>query len=217
MTDGTSERGFFFVRHGQTDANRDGLRSGGECDAHLTELGREQAFEAGLTLHRLGLTPGLILSSPLSRTLETAWLLSARFDLEVRIVSGLIERRLGAWNGRSVEATRLPLAAGETPPGGESDAVFRARVLAAFRALVPLYARWPLIVSSRGVARILMEHAGRESAVTLPNGIILRVTLTGPGNPGDFEVAGIHPVEPRLESAWSHGARFTPAHRGRVR
>ena len=34
---------------------------------------------------------------------------------------------------------------------------------------MPLYARWPLIVSSRGVARILVEHAGRESAATLPN------------------------------------------------
>ena len=201
MTDGASEPGFFFIRHGQTDANRDGLRSGGECDAHLTELGREQAREAGLTLRRLGLTPSLILSSPLSRTLETARLLNDRFNLEVRIVSGLIERRLGAWNGRSVEATQLPLAAGETPPGGESDAVFRARVLAAFRALAPLYTRWPLIVSSRGVARILMEHADRESAATLPNGAILRVTLTDPDSPGDFEVAGIHPVEPRLESA----------------
>ena len=201
MTDGARKPGFFFIRHGQTAANRDGLRSGGESDTHLTELGREQAREAGLVLHRLGLTPGLILSSPLSRTIETARLLNDRFGLEVRMVSGLIERRLGTWNGRSVEATRLPLAAGETPPGGESDAVFRARVLAAFRTLVPLYARWPLIVSSRGVARILMEHAGRESAATLPNGTILRVTLTDPGNPGDFEVAGIHPVEPRRESA----------------
>ena len=201
MTDGARKPGFFFIRHGQTAANRDGLRSGGESDTPLTELGREQAREAGLTLHRLGLTPGLILSSPLSRTIETARLLNVRLGLEVRMVSGLIERRLGAWNGRSVEATRLPLAAGETPPGGESDAVFRARVLAAFRALAPLYARWPLIVSSRGVARILMEHAGRESAATLPNGTILRVTLTDPDSPGDFEVAGIRPVEPRAESA----------------
>ena len=201
MTDGASESGFFFIRHGQTAANRDGVRSGGESDTHLTELGREQAREAGLALHRLGVTPGLILSSPLSRTIETARLLNARLGLEVRMVPGLIERRIGAWNGRGVEETQPLLAAGRAPPGGESNARFKARVLAAFRALPPLYARWPLIVSSRGVARILMEHAGRESAPTLPNGAILRVTLADSGGSEDFVVAGIDRLEPRPDPA----------------
>ena len=98
-------------------------------------------------------------------------------------------------------ATQPPLAAGETPPGGESDAAFRARVLAAFRALGPLYARWPLVVSSRGVARILLEHAGRDGAATLPNGAILRVTLADSGGDGDFAVTGIDHLEPRPQAA----------------
>lgn len=200
MTDGASESGFFFIRHGQTAANRDGVRSGGESDTHLTEPGREQARKASLTLRQLGVTPSLILSSPLARTIETAELLNARFDLEVRVEPDLIERRLGAWNGQSIEATQTPLAAGDTPPGGESNAKFKARVLAAFRGLASLYARWPLIVSSRGVARILMEHAGREDAATLPNGAILRVTLADSGNDGDFVVARIDHVEPQPES-----------------
>ena len=201
MTGAAPEPGFLFVRHGQTAANRDGVRSGAESDTHLTELGREQARVAGLTLHRLGATPGLILTSPLSRTIETAGILNTWFDVEIRTEPGLIERRLGAWNGRSVEATQPLLAAGDTPPGGESDAAFRARVLAAFRALGPLCARWPLIVSSRGVARILIEHAGRDGSATLPNGAILRVTLAGAGGDGDFAVAGIDPLEPRPEAA----------------
>lgn len=198
MTVRAPESGFLFIRHGQTVANRDGVRSGGESDTHLTELGRDQARRAELTLHRLGVTPSLILASPLSRTIETAELLNVRFGLEVRTEPGLLERRLGAWNGRSIEATQPPLARGVTPPGGESDAVFRARVLAAFRALAPLYARWPLIVSSRGVARILMEHAGHGGAATLPNGAILRVTLAGPGG---FEVATIDHLTPIPETA----------------
>ena len=200
MTDGPPESGFFFIRHGQTVANRDGVRSGGESDTRLTEPGREQARRVGLALIRLGVTPGLIVSSPLSRTIETAQILNARLGLEIRIEPGLLERRLGAWNGRSVEATQPLLAAGETPPGGESNAAFRDRVLAAFRGLAPLYARWPLIVSSRGVARILMEHAGRERTATLPNGAILRVTLADSGSAGDFEVAGIDHLEPRPET-----------------
>ena len=200
MTDGVPESGFLFIRHGQTVANRDGVRSGGESDTRLTEPGREQARRVVLALIRLGVTPGLIVSSPLSRTVETAQILNARLGLEIRIDPGLLERRLGTWNGRSVEATQPLLAAGETPPGGESNAAFRDRVLAAFRGLAPLYARWPLIVSSRGVARILMEHAGRERTATLPNGAILRVTLADSGSAGDFEVAGIDHLEPRPET-----------------
>ena len=78
---------------------------------------------------------------------------------------------------------------------------FKARVLAAFRGLAPLYARWPLIVSSRGVARVLMEHAGREGAATVPNCAILRVTLADPGGGEDFVAAGIDRLEPRQDLA----------------
>lgn len=197
MTDGAEGSGFFFLRHGQTTANRDGVRSGAESDTRMTELGREQVLAAGRILHDLDLTPGLILCSPLSRTIETAQLINARLDLEIRIEPVLVERRLGDWNGRSVEQTRIPLAAGETPPGGESNAVFKARVLAAFRGLAPLCARWPLIVSSRGVARILMEQAGRGDAATLANGAILRVTLAGTDHAGDIAVAEIAALAPR--------------------
>ena len=198
MTDGMSESGFYFIRHGQTEANRDGVRSGGESDTHLTDLGREQARRAGTVLARLGVTPGLIVSSPLSRTVETAELLNAQLGLEIRVESELLERRLGAWNGQSVEATQPLLAARETPPGGESDAEFRARVLAAFRRLAPLCERWPLIVSSSGVARILIEHSGRVGAPVLPNGGIVRTILA---RHGEFEISTLDCVAPMRETA----------------
>ena len=152
---------------------------------------------AGLVLRRLGVTPGVILVAPLSRTIETARILNSGLDLEVRVNPDLIERRLGAWNGQSVEATQPSLAAGETPPGGESNAAFQSRVLDAFRGLASRYAQWPLIVSSRGVARILMEHAGHEGAAILPNGAILRVTLADPDRAGGFDIAGIDHLEDR--------------------
>ena len=109
----------------------------------------------------------------------------------MRIEPELIERRLGSWNGRSIEETQPLLAAGRTPPGGESSARFAARGLAAFRGLAPLYVRWPLIVSSRGVARVLMEHGGCEDAAVVPNCTILRVTLADSDGGEDFVVAGI--------------------------
>ena len=201
MSDGAPESGFFFIRHGQTVANRDSVRSGGESDTHLTALGREQARAAELALHRLNVTPGLILTSPLSRTIDTAEILNQRFGLEIRTVPGLTERRLGAWNGRSIEATQPLLAAGKTPPGGEANAVFKARVLAAFRGLAPHYASWPLIVSSRGVARILLEHVGLTGTTSLSNGAILRVTLADSGGDGDFAVTGVDHLKAGSDSA----------------
>lgn len=195
MTGEAPDPGFFFIRHGQTVANSDGVRSGAESDTHLTEFGREQARTAGLTLRRLGVTPSLILTSPLSRTVGTAEILNELFGLEIRTEPGLTERRLGGWNGRSIEATQPLLAAGETPPGGESNAVFEARVLAAFRGLAPYYANWPLVVSSRGVARILLEHAGLMDAASLPNGTILRVTLSDSAADGDFVISAIDHLE----------------------
>ena len=48
MIDKACESRFFFIRHGQTVANRDGVRSGAESDTLLTELGREQARRAGM-------------------------------------------------------------------------------------------------------------------------------------------------------------------------
>lgn len=201
MTGRPSDTGFFFIRHGQTAANRDGVRSGGDSDTHLTDLGRSQARQAGAVLHRLGATPGLIVTAPLSRTLETADLLNVRLRREVRVVPDLIERRLGEWNGLSVEATQPPLAAGETPPGGESNSLFQTRVLAAFRDLAELYPQWPLIVSSRGVARILMEHAGQEGGGSLPNGAILRVRLGDRGGDTGFSVARIDHLDPPPDTA----------------
>ena len=183
--------GFLFMRHGETEANRAGVRCGGESDSPLTQHGRRQAVRAGLALQRHGMKPGLIVSSPLQRTLATARLLNTRMSLETRVVSDLTERRLGAWNGQSVEATQPLLAAGATPPGGESNEAFRDRVLAAFRSFAPLYARWPLIVSSSGVARILKEHAGCRHAFGMPNGGVLRAVLSARD---PFELDRLEPV-----------------------
>ena len=142
----------------------------------MTELGRAQARDLNAVVRRLTEAPDLIVAAPLKRTLETARLVNDGLGLEIRTEPQLVERLLGAWNGRSIESTRPMLDAGETPPGGESSALFCDRLLAAFRSLAPLYRRWPLIVSSRGVARVVMERGGSERTA-LGNGGMLRVDL----------------------------------------
>ena len=52
MIDKACECGFFFIRHGQTVANRGGVRSGAESDTHLTELIRYGPFQQEGPSHR---------------------------------------------------------------------------------------------------------------------------------------------------------------------
>ena len=135
--------GFHFVRHGQTTANRDRVRSGSERDPDLTPLGQAQALDVAFVLERHCVKPGLIITSSLARTVGTARILGKRLGLETTVNPSLNERRLGDWNDRSVEETQPLFAQGLTPPGGESNTEFRNRILDAFRDLASIYGQWP--------------------------------------------------------------------------
>jgi broad specificity phosphatase PhoE len=66
----------YFVRHGETDWNRE-ARLQGQRDVPLNALGRVQAGEAGRKLAALVPDPGSLayIASPLGRTRETMELL----------------------------------------------------------------------------------------------------------------------------------------------
>lgn len=66
-----------FVRHGQTDENIAGRHQPGKTT--LSQLGKQQAIEAGHALASAGVTH--IISSPLNRALETAGLIANEFDI----------------------------------------------------------------------------------------------------------------------------------------
>ncbi len=63
---------FYFIRHGQTDANAQGLMCGGDWDISLNEVGLSQA--AGLSNKILQVTPAIeeLRVSPMLRTKQTA-------------------------------------------------------------------------------------------------------------------------------------------------
>ncbi len=154
-----------FLRHGATAPNLQGLRCGGDLDAPLTDLGRRQATEAALRIRELRLTVGVIVTSRLERTRETAHIVSRLLHgVEVVIDPAFAERRLGAWNLQPIADTEGALAQGLTPPGGESNREFVDRVSAAVAAWLPRLPEMPLLVGSQGIARVLRELAGRGEA-----------------------------------------------------
>lgn len=161
------------VRHGATGPNLAGLRCGGDLDVPLTGVGRDQARQAALRLRALEVPVGVILTSDLQRTRETAEIIRQVLGRLVEIVvePAFSERRLGSWNLRSAAETERALLARETPPGGEADAAFLERIARATRGqLVPRLAQRPLLVASKGVARALGEFLGVRDLPPLGNG-----------------------------------------------
>jgi probable phosphoglycerate mutase len=139
------QRPFYFLRHGETEANVARLISGGR-EVDLTARGREQAREAALVL---GAEPiSAIYSSPLRRARETAEPIAAALRLPVSIIAELAERGRGALEGTPIGAAAEPaLVAAE-----ESFEDFSRRVLA---GLATIESGAPLVVAHLGVFRVL--------------------------------------------------------------
>jgi broad specificity phosphatase PhoE len=114
------------LRHGQTDYNVAG-RMQGHIDSQLTEEGREQALRAAPVL---GAMPfDRIVSSDLTRAVDTANTIADVLGLPVKLDPRLRETHLGEWQGRRVDEVEVdyPGQIAEwrgdprwTPPGGES-------------------------------------------------------------------------------------------------
>ncbi len=155
-------RPLLFIRHGATQPNLDGLRCGGDMDAPLSDTGRRQIAQAAQQILAMNFCVDVIVASDLSRVRESAALLSEALDgLPIVIQPHFKERLLGQWNLQPIEATEPLLRQGVTPPGGESNTVFTQRIQGALESLRNLKAyRCPLLVGSKGVARVLRESLG---------------------------------------------------------
>ena len=115
------------VRHGETEWARLG-RHTGRTDVPLTEAGRVQARAIADRL--AGIRFGRVLSSPLSRALETARL--AGYGHVVEVEPDLAEWDYGAYEGRTTPEIRQSVRGwtiwGQGPRGGETAADVTARV-----------------------------------------------------------------------------------------
>lgn len=167
-----------FARHGATAPNLSGLRCGGDLDPPLAEEGRRQAMRLARVIAARTTPVDLIVCSDLVRTRETAAIIRAAIGpVEMRLMPGFRERRLGRWNLKPIADTEAAMAAGETPPGGESRQVFADRIAGALRDLTPALQRRVLLVASKGVGRVLRELAGLPPSAPLRNAELLELSF----------------------------------------
>jgi broad specificity phosphatase PhoE len=168
----------YFVRHGVTEPNFRGYRCGGDLDIPLMDIGCDQAYLLAKQIERMKLRIGVIVSASLVRTRQTASIISGVLgNIPVEVDPSLNERRLGQWNNRPIAETEELLAAKVTPPGGESEEEFQRRVATALQNLRPYLDRRPLIVSSKGVGRVMNALLGGQGRMQVGNGEIVEFVV----------------------------------------
>jgi probable phosphoglycerate mutase len=172
----------YFVRHGVTEPNFRGYRCGGDLDIPLMDIGCDQAYLLAKQIERMKLRIGVIVSASLVRTRQTASIISGVLGhIPVEVDPLLNERRLGQWNNRPIAETEELLAAKVTPPGGESEEEFQRRVAMALQNLQPYLERRPLIVSSKGVGRVMNALLGGQGRMQVGNGEIVEFVVAPNG------------------------------------
>jgi len=142
------------LRHGQTPMSVE-KRYAGRSDVPLTETGLAQAAAAAKRLASAGI--GVIVASPLQRTVQTAEAVAAVTGLPVMADDGFRETDFGDWDGLTFAEVRERWPSEMTawladpavaPPGGESFAEVSERVTAALhRVLAGQAGKRILIVS----------------------------------------------------------------------
>jgi 2,3-bisphosphoglycerate-dependent phosphoglycerate mutase len=168
----------FFVRHGITEPNFRGFRCGGDLDIPMMDIGCDQAYLLAKQIEKMNLRIGVIVAGSLIRTRQTASIISGVLGtVPVEIEPLLNERKLGQWNNKPIADTEDMLKRRVTPPGGESDEQFESRIALAFEHLRPTLERRPLLVSSKGVGRVLNNLLGGTERMNVGNGEIVEFSV----------------------------------------
>ena len=161
---------FWFVRHGETDWNAQGL-SQGNTDIPLNAVGRAQAARAARSLvgHRFG----SMVSSPLSRARDTAAEIAKMLGMDFTLDDDLREVGFGEQEGQPMGDWYDDWIADRyTPPGAETFAGLRARTVAAINRATALPG--PVLVVAHGALwRAFRHEAGLPANIRTPNALPL--------------------------------------------
>ena len=118
------------IRHGQTNWNKKSLLQG-LTNNELNENGINQAKLVGAYLLNNDKTWDVFVSSPLKRAMQTASIVKdiIKFNKQIQIEDGLIERNFGSLEGAAVNEATYDLIDQEISEGLESRADLQERSL----------------------------------------------------------------------------------------
>lgn len=172
---------FWYLRHGETDWNAQGL-SQGNVDIPLNLTGIAQARAAGPLLRNRGITT--IMSSPLSRARVTAEIVGEALGLPVTLDTDLREVSWGVQEGKQMSAWFTDWFAGTfTPEGAESFPTLRRRAVSAVNRAVgspPVV----LVVAHGALFRALRAAMGVEANMRTRNAVPMWCAPPTPGETG---------------------------------
>jgi probable phosphoglycerate mutase len=159
---------FWFLRHGETDWNAQGL-SQGNVDIPLNATGLAQARSAAERLRNRGITT--IVGSPLSRARVTGEIVANALGLPLTIDQDLREVAFGVQEGQVMSDWFAEWVNGSlTPEGAESFAALRRRSVAAINRATgnpPVV----LVVAHGALFRAVRAAMGFEPNVRTPNAV----------------------------------------------
>ena len=154
----------FLVRHGATALTAENRFSGAE-GVELSAQGRTQAEGLGLRLRDAGIAA--VYSSPLSRAMDTARIVSKGWAATPIAIDGLREISHGHWEGLQRKEVEARFAAEYAvweqdpftcaPSGGESGVAVLARALPALKTIITDHQGAKiLVVSHKATIRLLL-------------------------------------------------------------
>lgn len=186
----------FVARHGETELNA--ARIIQMPTTPLSERGRRQAERLGARLAPAGIVR--ILTSDFVRAIETAEAIASTTGAPIEIDPLLRERNFGDIRGTPYnELGRDPFAPDYHPPNGESWAMFRDRVAAA----------WELVarVAAATEGHLAVVTHGLVCRVLVDSHLVLPVGSSAPelwGNTALTEIEGAAPWQIRTLACCAH-------------
>lgn len=159
---------FYFIRHGRTVWNEQGLMQG-SGDSPLTEEGIQSAVKTGQALQNIDFIAAY--SSCLQRTIDTANYIIGDRDIPLFQHRGLNEHYFGSWEGTNVELIRPlpefqqmindPANYKAESNAGETYEQLAKRAIAAIQDIIKIHQEGNILVVSHGhTLRLLLALLG---------------------------------------------------------
>jgi broad specificity phosphatase PhoE len=157
---------FYFIRHGQSVGNAEGYFTGW-MDSPLTGQGQREAEARRASVEALDLKPDRIVTSTLSRAIETASIINRDLALPVSRDADLREQNYGTLQGMDRQSVYDQFGPDHyfDPPGGETINVFTQRIVTALDRIL-----------AEGGLPLIVGHGGMPHALGRLNNVNLRGT-----------------------------------------